>query len=272
MTGANGPLLDAPLTRAARFVAQQAGELERVYCETLLRELTAQALLGELAQRQAADGSFAPWRPLDSAAGTAGAGDAGAEAATRRALGWLGALGLSDHAIPEAAVAFLAKQQGADGGWGAAALPPELRIAVTGETAGLLARTPFARASLLRRAESFLARLYSPDLLQSGEYAPLLAYAHGLSGIDSELADEALVWCGRELEKGWRSARFTTLQLARVMLRARAKALPGAQFEAREVVLALLVAQERDGGWPAEPGADRVDATLECIEALLRLP
>jgi hypothetical protein len=256
-----GELLDAPLSRAARFIAQRAGELERVYCETLLRELPAQALLAALAKQQGADGSFAAWRPLDSSA----------EAATRRALAWLGALGLTDHALPESAVEFLAKLQAPDGGWGSPALPPELRIAVTGETAGLLARTPFARESLLRRAEAFLARCYSPDLLQSGEYAPLLAYAHALASLDSELADEALVWCGRELEKGWRSARFTTLQLARVMLRARAKALPGAQLEAREVVQALLAAQERDGGWPAEPGVDRVDATLECVEALLRL-
>jgi len=256
-----GELLDAPLTRAARFIAQRAGELERVYCETLLRELPAQALLAALAKQQGADGGFAPWRPLD----------ASAEAATRRALAWLGALGLTDHPLPEAAVAFLAKRQAPDGGWGSPALPPELRVAVTGETAGLLARTPFARESLLRRAEMFLARCYSPDLLQRGEYAPLLAYAHALASLDSELTDEALVWCGRELEKGWRTAQFTTLQLARVMLRARAKALPGAQLDAREIVTALLAAQERDGGWPAEPGADRVDATLECVEALLRL-
>jgi hypothetical protein len=256
-----GELLDAPLTRAARFVATHAGELEGVYCETLLRELPARALLAALAKQQRADGSFAAWRPLDTTA----------EAATRRALAWLGALGLTDHPVAEAAVSFLAKRQEPDGGWGSPALPPELRVPVTGETAGLLARTPFARETLLRRAEAFLARCYSPDLLQSGAYAPLFAYAHALAGIDSELADEALVWCGRELEKGWRSTRFTTLQLARVLLRVRAKGLPGAQIDAREVATALLAAQERDGGWPLEPGADRVDATLEAIEALLRL-
>ncbi len=256
-----GERLDAPLTRAARFVAQSAGELERSYCETLLRELPAQALLAALAKQQGEDGAFAPWRPLD----------ASSEAATRRALCWLGALGLTDHAVPEAAVAYLATLQASDGGWGSPALPAELRVAVTGETTGLLARTPFARESALRRAEAFLARCYSPDLLQSGEYGPLLAYAHALASIDSELGDEALVWCGRELEKGWRSAHFTTLQLARVLLRARTKSLPGAQIEPSEVVSSLLAAQERDGGWPAEQGADRVDATLEAVEALLRL-
>ncbi len=256
-----GAALDAPLTRAARFIAQQAGALEHTYCEALLRELSGAALLGALRERQGADGSFAPWRPRD----------ASAEAATRRALTYLDALGLTDHAVPEAAVAFLVSRQAADGAWGAPELPPELRVAVTGETAGLLARTPFARESLLARAEAFLARHYSPDLLQSGEYAPLLAYAHALAILHSELADEALVWCGRELEKGWRGGRFTTLQVARVLLRARARALPGAQLEARELAVSLLAAQERDGGWPAEPGVDRVDATLEAVEALLRL-
>jgi hypothetical protein len=254
-------LRDAPLTRAARFVAQHGAKLERVYCETLLRELPAGALLEALARQRRADGAFVAWRPLD----------ADAPAAARRALTWLGALGLTDHALCEAAVTPLASGQAPDGGWGSPALPPELRVALTGETAGLLARTPFARESLLRRAEAFLARAYSPALLQSGEYAPLLAYAHALSGIDSELADEALVWCGRELEKGWRAAHFTTLQLARVLLRARVKALPGAQIEPREVATALVAAQERDGGWPAEPAADRLDATLEAVEALLRL-
>jgi hypothetical protein len=256
-----GALLDAPLTRAARFVAQQAGELERVYCETLLRALPAQALLAALAKQQRADGAFAPWRPRD----------ASPEAAARRALTWLGALGITDHPLCEAAVAYLAAQAAPDGGFGPAALPPELRVAITGESAGLLARTPFARASLLRRAERFLARAYSPDLLQSGEYAPLLAYGHALTRIDSELADEALVWCGRELEKGWRGGRFTALQLARVLLRAGVRGLPGAQLDPGEIALSLLASQERDGGWPAEPGADRVDATLEAIEALLRL-
>jgi hypothetical protein len=256
-----GELLDAPLTRAARFVAQQGGALEHVYCETLLREQPAAALLAALRERQRADGSFAPWRPLD----------ASPEAATRRALVYCDALGLLDHALAEAAVAWLARRQAPDGGWGPEALPPESRIAATGATAGLLARTPFARESLLARAEAFLARHYSPALLQSGEYAPLLAYAHALTSLHSELADEALVWCGRELEKGWRAHHFTTLQIARLLLRARARGLPGAQLEAREVALALLAAQERDGGWPPEPGADRLDATLEAIEALLRL-
>ncbi len=261
MSAARGERLDAPLTRAARFVAQQAGELERIYCETLLRALPAPALQAALGQRQREDGALAPWRPAD----------AGPEAAARRALAWLHALRLCDNPLAERAVRFLAEQQASDGGWGSPALPASLRVGVSGETAGLLARTPFARQSLLARAEAFLARAYSPDLLQSGEYAPLLAYAHALTSLDSELADEALVWCGRELEKGWRGARFTTLQVARAMLRARVRALPGAQIDAEELVTSLLAAQERDGGWPTEPGADRVDATLESVEALLRL-
>ena len=84
-----GELLDAPLTRAARFVAAHGDELERIYCETLLRELPAQELLRALEARQGDDGAFAPWRGID----------ASAEAATRRALAWLGALRLTDPPV-----------------------------------------------------------------------------------------------------------------------------------------------------------------------------
>jgi hypothetical protein len=37
------------------------------------------------------------------------------------------------------------------------------------------------------------------------------------------------------------------------------------------VVATLLAAQEPDGGWPAESGTPRAVATLEAVEALLRL-
>ncbi len=257
----SGSPLDAPLSRAARFVAQAGAPLEHTFCETLLRELPARALLSGLAARQEPDGGLAPWVAEDKSP----------EAATRRGLLYLDALGLMDHPVPEGAVAFLARCQAPDGGWGETSLPAELRIAITGESAGLLAKTPFARESLLARAEAFLARCYSPDLLQSGEYAPLLAYAHAFANVHSELADEALVWCGRELEKGFRGRRFSALQVARVMLRARARALPGAQLEAQEIAVSVLASQSRDGSFPGDPGQPLVSATLEAIEALLRL-
>jgi hypothetical protein len=89
--------------------------------------------------------------------------------------------------------------------------------------------------------------------------------------VPSELADEVLQWCGRELERGFRTHAFAPVAVARVFLRARARALPGASIDASEVVATLLAAQEPDGAWPAEPGTPRGVATLEAVEALLRL-
>jgi hypothetical protein len=59
--------------------------------------------------------------------------------------------------------------------------------------------------------------------------------------------------------------------VARVFLRARARALPGASIEVSEVVATLLAEQAADGGWSAEPEMPRTLATLEAVEALLRL-
>jgi hypothetical protein len=124
---------------------------------------------------------------------------------------------------------------------------------------------------VLARAEAFLARHWSVERVQGPCYEPILAYVHALAHVPSERADEVLQWCGRELERGFRTHAFAPLAVARVFLRARARALPGAGIEASEVVASLLGAQASDGGWPEEPGVSRLAATLEAMEALLRL-
>jgi len=144
-------------------------------------------------------------------------------------------------------------------------------VALSGEVTGLLAKTPHARESALRQAEAFLARHWAVERVQGPCYAPILAYVHALAHLHSELADEALQWCGRELERGFRTHAFTPVAVARVFLRARARALPGLQIDPDELVATLLGAQAPDGGWSAEPEAERLDATLEAVEALLRL-
>jgi hypothetical protein len=251
------------VTRAEGFLLKSATPLERVFWDTLLRRQDARALLAALAEAQAPDGSLRPWRE-------AGAPDP-ALAATLRGLTLLDALGLLDHPIGERAAAFLLARQQADGGWSEPGADEERRIALTGEIAGLLAKTPFARASALARAESFLAGCWSVERVQGPRYAPILAYVHALAHVPSELADEALQWCGRELERGFRTQAFAAVAVARVFLRARARALPGAAIDASEIVATLLAAQQPDGGWPAEPGTPREVATLEAVEALLRL-
>jgi hypothetical protein len=250
------------VTAADAFVARAGAPLERVWWEVLLRREGARPLLAALAESQAPSGALSPWS------------DAGTEAplaATLHALGRLDALGLLDHPVGEGAAGFVLAAQQADGGWDEPGADTERRIALTGEAAGLLAKAPFARASALARAEGFLAAHWSIELVQGPRYAPILAYVHALAHVPSELADEALQWCGRELERGFRTQVFGGLAVARVFLRARARALPGCGVESSEVVATVLGAQAPDGGWPAEPEVSRSGATLDAVEALLRL-
>lgn len=286
---------EAALRRAGEFVAREGAELDRVYLSTLLRERDATALLSGLAGLQRDDGAIADWRDGAIAGwrGSAAAGwrsgavaeDAAGEASTLRALSLLDALGLLDHPVPEAAAAFLIARQGADGGWGAAEDSAAARIARTGEAGGLLAKSPFARPAVLRAAERFLAERWSVEALRAGGCAAILAHVHLLAAFpaaESEIADEALQWCGRELERGFRSGAFSAVEVAQVFCRARARALPGARIEAAELAAAIATAQQPDGGWPAPnaapqfadalpAGAARLDAALLAVEALLRL-
>lgn len=251
------------VTLAEAFVLRHAGPLERAYWETLLRRQGVAPLLAALAAQQDASGALRPWRDAASADP--------ALAATLRGLTCLDGLGLLDHPVPERAAMWLLARQAADGGWSEPGASEERRVALSGEAAGLLAKTPYARESALRRAESFLSRHWAVERVQGPCYAPILAYVHAFAHLHSERADEALQWCGRELERGFRTHAFAPVAVARVFLRARARALPGLRLEPAELVAALLATQAPDGGWSAEPEAPRLDATLEAVEALLRL-
>jgi hypothetical protein len=261
--GERSHFLSQAVTRADGFVLRYAAPLDRVFWETLLRRQDARALLEALAAQQEPDGSLRPWSETPAPDPPL--------AATLRALTLLDALGLLDHPVGERAVSWLLARQQADGGWDEPDAKEERRIALSGEVAGLLAKTPHARASALARAESFLARHWSIERVQGPSYAPILAYVHALANLQSELADEVLQWCGRELERGFRTQSFGPVAVARVFLRARARALPGCSIDASEVVATLLAAQAPDGGWSAEPEVPRSLATLEAVEALLRL-
>ena len=250
--------VEVAVGRAHGYVQEQGSELDRLVLDTLLREQPVTVLLARLEAGASTEGALAPLR-----------GEGGAdEASTLRALECLDGLGMLDHPLPERACAYLCEAQAADGGWGEG--DEDARIAATGRAAGLMAKTPFVRRSTLGRAERFLVERWSVERVQGPSYEPILAYAHLLTQFPSESADEILQWCGRELERGLRLRAFTPLATARVFLRARAKALPGASIEARELVTGLITEQQEDGGW-REDGLDPVDATLEGVEALLRL-
>jgi len=285
--------LDLPVHRAAEAARREAGPLDRAFLTVLLREAPAEVLFRALAARQEASGAVA------DDPGPTGREVAAGLGSTLGALERLDAIGRMDHPLVERAVDFVAARQDAEGAFlpdaapGAAPAAPaapaeaEAALARTGRATGLLAKTPFARPSLLRRAEAWLASRWSVEQVQGPRYAPILAYTHALTQVDSEIADEALQWCGRELERGFRRGVFGPLAVAQVMLRARASAIPGAAIEAQEVVVGLVTAQAPDGrfaealpedlcrGVGDDDAAARdglpVRATLLGLEALLRL-
>lgn len=266
--------LALPVERAGAAVRRDAAPLDRAFVEVLLRTAPADGLFEALAARQADSGAIADDPGEGALAMRPGLGS------TLRALERLDAIGLLDHPVVERAVDFVAARQDADGAFlpeggeaaeHAEAGDEEAALAWTGAATGLLAKTPFARPSLLARAEGWLAARWSVSRVQGPRYAPILAYTHALTQVDSEIADEALQWCGRELERGFRTGVFGPLAVGRVMLRARASALPGAGIEAQEVVVGLVTAQAPDGRFADESGAPTVRATLLGLEALLRL-
>jgi hypothetical protein len=143
----------------------------------------------------------------------------------------------------------------------------------TGMVAGMLGRTPFSRPATLERAGAFLAARFSPDAVENG-YPALLAYSLFFTNAGHELADEALQWCGRALEKGFRSRRQDAVVTLRVLLSCDAQAMPGASFDLVELLERLLAEQARDGGFAelALGGpASRTTQTFDAMLAIVRL-
>jgi hypothetical protein len=135
----------------------------------------------------------------------------------------------------------------------------------------LLSRTPSARLSSLRRAAAFLGAHWSRERVQAGRFPAIAGYLAALATLpaDLDVADEALQWCGRELERGFRTGRFDATAVATVFARCDAFALPGARLGADEVVRALLAAQDEDGSFPGEGTPER--ATCAAALALRHL-
>lgn len=201
-----------------------------------------------------------------------GAIDDAASGAT--AIAVLDRVGLRRGAEVERAVALLAAAQRDDGSWSLCGEPDaSARVVATAQIAGLLAKTPYARPAVLRAASAFLAAHWGPERVQGGDPRAIAAFAQWYANTDDELSDAALQWCGRELERGFRTGVIDALATARVFALCDAQALPGAQLAADEVVLSLAAAQAADGGFGpvAAPVAARVAATLDALAALARL-
>jgi hypothetical protein len=204
--------------------------------------------------------------------------DPGLEASVGRLLRTLGILDdlRCANATPvERACDSLTASQSSDGSWsdGESAAEDE-RIFATGMIAGYLAKTPFVRQSTLASAADYLAARWSPDRVKGSAWGANAAYFHCFALVRHEQADAILQWCGRELERGFRTGVYGAVRTARVFTLCKAHALPGSRLATAELVARILDEQMDDGGY-ASPGDSsrraRVFHTLDALSALERL-
>jgi hypothetical protein len=245
-----------------------------------------------VARHQREDGSFDPLGFVFSGATIA---ELRAARVSRPLIGTLEAFSvLADvralaSGCAERAVEFLTRMQRSDGSYGYSNPAAERaatdeaswgeavsdRLFLTGMFAGFAARTPYVRPEVLTSAATFLRRLFGPDRIEQGGWGTIAAFAHFYAnGGDGELADEALQWCGRELERGFRTHRFEATQTIRVLLYCDSRALPGATFDIVELLDRLLEEQAGDGGFaPLDPAGPpgRVAPTLDALIAIRAL-
>jgi hypothetical protein len=267
------PTVAAPVTDALRRVrhhlASRGAALEDAFVAALAGEATRDPVVAAASARQAANGALGPLVAGDAA----GPG----VASTVDALGWLGVLGVREGALIERAVAFLAAAQERDGSWtDPAATGAEAEAALVASACAVMARAPAARLSVLRRAGAALEARWSRERVQAGSYPLIAGYLAALASLpaDLDVADEALQWCGRELERGFRTGMLGAPAVAAVFVRCDAHALPGSRLRADEVARALLAAQGEDGGFPGDGPPERAAcaaaAALRHLEPALR--
>lgn len=259
------------LARGAEFVSRHGDGLAQTRLAVLLGTEPPRAIETALAPWQCSDGGFAPLSR------SPGEGVSSTVEGTLSALDLFDEAGLRSGTTLSAAVAWLARVQTPDGAW-----RPTLEerlddhggdaVFLTGMLAGHLSKLRCGSPRTLARAEAFLAAQWSPLRVEGGGFHGLCAYAHACTNGCAELADEALQWCGRALEKGYRSGGHDVLEVARVLLLCDARSLPGGRVDAGEVVLLLRAAQQPDGafGEPVLPTAARVEQTLVAARMWIR--
>jgi len=207
-------------------------------------------------------------------AGALAHGSPGGLLAALAALSALDQVDQLDAPAVEPALRALVAAIGADGGWGDPGAPLADRLVLTADIAGFLTKSLRLRPRVRDAVEGFLCRAWSPERVKTGEVAPIAAWAHFFSVNDSELGDPILQWCGRELERGFRTRHFDAVATVRVFLRCRAVALPGASLSAAELCEALANEQTEDGGFALSARAlagEPVEAALDAFAALVRL-
>jgi hypothetical protein len=241
MSQASPDAVAAALARAGKFLAGRGAEREALYVAVLEGRAPRERFEEAAAAAQEAGGAL-PGLVVGDAPQCG-------VASTADALGWLVALGGGDGPIARRAASYLSGEQDADGAWRDAA--GESPVALSAALCGTLVRCPGARLSTLRRAAAFLAGSWSEERVRAGSYPEIAGYLHAFASLpaDLDVADEALQWCGRELERGFRSGAIDPVRVAHVFVLCDASALPGARLGGAEVLAALLRAQAPDGGF-----------------------
>ncbi len=192
-----------------------------------------------------------------------------------RTLAILDDIRCTNASAVESACEQLAASQHGDGSWSDGKHAPEQeRILNAGMIAGYLAKTPFVRQSTLDLAADYLAARFEPDRVKGPPWAANAAYFHCFALVGHAQSDAILQWCGRELERGFRTKLNDALCTARVFVLCRARALPGSRLSAAELVRQILDEQMSDGGYASPEGESRcarVVRTLDALVALARL-
>src|SRR6056297_1857860 len=284
------------LEAAYGFLKRQSDDWALLRAELLCEARPVEDLASELTAVQRPDGSFPlltlvsggglgfPPTPPDSldrdAASIVGTFEALSMAADAKALhaGWV-----------EPAVRFLESRQQDDGAYRIRTRPPrdhrveeaaaaeepdterDAEIFWTGMIAGLLGRLPVARPAGLEAAGGFLAPLFTPEAVEQDGYPALCAHAHFFTNVAHDLSDEALQWCGRALEKGFRSRHLDGVSTLRVLLLCDAQAMPGATFDVVELLERVLEEQAGDGGYAELSLSGPEGRTTQTFDAMLAI-
>ncbi len=274
------------LERAYRFLETQPDALALLRAQVLCQARPAADLARKLGETQAADGSL-PLGGLISGGevGFPALDVAGLPDVERAMLGTLEAMLIAGDARAihagwvEPAVRFLEAQQRDDGSYrievpGDEAAQAAADVFFTGMITGICGRTPVSKTAHLEAAGRWLADRFTPDAVEHDAYPALIAYAHYYTNVPDEEADEALQWCGRALEKGFRSRHLDAVSTLRVLLTCDAQAMPGATFDIVELLERLMEEQAGDGGF-AELSLDgpesRTSQTVDAMIAIVRL-
>ncbi len=271
---APGPTVDGvvdALERAYAFVEDRGSDLDRLRFHVLLEQETPEALQRYLLDFQDGEGLF---RDLD--AGCEGVAEpvAGRIAPTLRALSILDDHDLLRGPEVERCAAALSALQGEDGCWVESGQEEGHSLFLTGMCGAFLVKSACVRLPVIDAAVEALAAAWSQERVSALSWALLTSYYHLLTHVSHDVGDEAMAWCGRELDKGFRGGVVSALEVSRMFLFCGAYAVPGASVDGEALLTALLAAQREDGGFvptPAHLGlATEGEATLSAVIALSR--